>query len=147
MGATVAGPSGEEVPVEMGCYGIGVSRLVGAVIEAYHDERGITWPESVAPYRVGLINLRPGDAACAAMGEDLYGRLRAAGVEVLYDDRADESPGVRFATMDLIGLPLQAVVGPRGAKRGVVEFRERRGGGGAQEELTPEALLNRLTAA
>ena len=99
----------------------------------------------VAPYRVGLINLRPGDAACTGMCEDLYRQLRAAGVEVLYDDRADESPGVKFATMDLIGLPLQAVVGPRGAKQGVVEFGERRGGGG-REELTPEALLNRLTA-
>jgi prolyl-tRNA synthetase len=147
LGAVVQGPDGQEVPVQMGSYGIGVSRLAGALIEVFHDERGIVWPESVAPFRLGLISLRPGDAAVSGMCEDLYARLTAAGVEVLYDDRADESPGVRFATMDLIGLPLQAVVGPRGAKQGVVEFRERRAGGGAREELTPEALLNRLTAA
>src|SRR6187401_1639009 len=95
LGAVVAGPNGEEVPLEMGSYGIGVSRLVGALIEANHDNAGIIWPESVAPFRLGLINLRPGDAKCREAADDLYARLRGAGVEVLYDDR-DESPGAKF---------------------------------------------------
>ncbi|MGH7060412.1 MAG: proline--tRNA ligase, partial [Stellaceae bacterium] len=104
LGAVVAGPSGEEIALEMGSYGIGVSRLVGALIEANHDDAGIIWPESIAPFRVGLINLRPGDAKCRKAADDLYAKLRQAGVEVLYDDR-DESPGAKFAAMDLIGLP------------------------------------------
>ena len=97
MGAVVAGPNGEAVPLEMGSYGIGVSRLVGALIEANHDDAGIIWPESVAPFRVGLINLRAGRRAAAATPPTtLYAKLRGAGVEVLYDDR-DESPGAKFA--------------------------------------------------
>jgi prolyl-tRNA synthetase len=143
MGATVTGPDGREVEVEMGSYGIGVSRLVGAIIEAYHDEHGITWPRPVAPFEVGLVNLRPDDSACAAMAEDLYRRLQAAGIEVLYDDR-DERAGVKFATMDLIGLPFQVTVGPRGVKEGKVELKERRSG--ARSELAPESLLDRLTS-
>jgi prolyl-tRNA synthetase len=143
MGATVTGPDGREVEVEMGSYGIGVSRLVGAIIEAYHDEHGITWPRAVAPFEVGLVNLRPDDSACAAMAEDLYRRLLAAGIEVLYDDR-DERAGVKFATMDLIGLPFQVTVGPRGVKEGKVELKERRSG--ARSELAPESLLDRLTS-
>ena len=95
-----AGPDGEPVPLEMGTYGIGVSRLVGALIEANHDEAGIIWPESVAPFRVGLINLRASDARCRTGADDLYGKLRNAGIEVLYDD-GDELPGAKFATMDL----------------------------------------------
>src|SRR6202049_2856164 len=101
MGAVVAGPDGAEVPLEMGSYGIGVSRLVGALIEANHDDAGIIWPESVAPFRVGLINLRPADDKCRAAAGDLYAKLRGAGIEVLYDDR-DESPAAKFAAMDLI---------------------------------------------
>src|SRR4029077_9974454 len=104
MGAVVTGPDGAEVSLEMGSYGIGVSRLVGALIEANHDDAGIILAENVAPFRLGLINLRPADAKCRAAADDLYGRLRGAGVEVLYDDR-DESPGAKFAAMDLIGLP------------------------------------------
>src|SRR5690242_13544677 len=104
MSAVVAGPNGEEVALEMGSYGIGVSRLVGALIEANHDDNGIIWPPSVAPFRVGLINLRAGDAKCTAACDSLYAQLRSAGVDVLYDDR-DESPGAKFAAMDLIGLP------------------------------------------
>ncbi len=104
MGAVVAGPDGEPVALEMGSYGIGVSRLVGALIEANHDDAGIIWPESVAPFQVGLINLRAGDARCRDAADELYGKLLNAGVEVLYDDR-DESPGAKFAAMDLIGLP------------------------------------------
>src|SRR5204863_4752455 len=103
LGAVVAGPKGETVPLEMGSYGIGVSRLAGAIIEASHDDKGIIWPESVAPFHVGLINLKAGDPACEAAAGDVYGKLRAAGREVLYDDR-DASAGEKFATMDLIGL-------------------------------------------
>ncbi|RME67322.1 MAG: proline--tRNA ligase, partial [Alphaproteobacteria bacterium] len=104
MNARVLGPDGRAVAVEMGSYGIGVSRLVGAVIEAGHDEAGIVWPEAVAPFRVGLINLRHDDAVCVAAADALYQRLCDAGVDVLYDDR-DERAGTKFSTMDLIGLP------------------------------------------
>jgi len=141
MGAVVAGPKGEPILAEMGSYGIGVSRLVGAIIEASHDEAGIIWPESVAPFRLGLVNLRAGDARCVAAADDLYAKLGAAGIETLYDDR-DESPGAKFAAMDLIGLPYQLVVGPRGLDKGAVEFKERRTG--KKQELSPEAALNRL---
>ncbi|MCP5367454.1 MAG: proline--tRNA ligase, partial [Hyphomicrobiales bacterium] len=111
MGAVVTGPDGEEITVEMGSYGIGVSRLVAAIIEASHDDAGIVWPESVAPFKVGLINLKTDDGACAAACDDLYGKLTGAGVEVLYDDR-DLRAGGKFADMDLIGLPWQVIVGP-----------------------------------
>ena len=143
MGAVVAGRDGEPVALEMGSYGIGVSRLVGALIEANHDEAGIVWPESVAPFRVGLINLRAGDARCRDAAEALYGKLRGAGVEVLYDDR-DESPGTKFAAMDLIGLPEQLVIGPRGIAAGTVEIKDRRSG--ERHELSGDAALSRLLA-
>jgi prolyl-tRNA synthetase len=143
MGATVMGPGGQEVPVEMGSYGIGVSRLVGALIEAFHDDAGIIWPEPVAPFKIGLINLRVGDAACDAAVDDLAAGLRRAGVEALIDDR-EESAGAKFAAMDLIGLPWQAVIGPRGVKQGVVELKER--ATGERAELSPEALIARLAA-
>jgi prolyl-tRNA synthetase len=143
MGATVMGPDGQEVPVEMGCYGIGVSRLVGALIEAFHDDAGIIWPEPVAPFKLGLINLRVGDAACDAAVDDLAAGLRRAGVEALIDDR-EESAGAKFAAMDLIGLPWQAVIGPRGVKQGVVELKER--ATGERAELSPEAVIARLAA-
>ena len=136
MGAVVAGPDGEPVALEMGSYGIGVSRLVGALIEANHDEAGIVWPESVAPFRVGLINLRAGDARCRDAADDLYGKLRGAGVEVLYDDR-DESPGAKFAAMDLIGLPEQLVIGPRGIAAGTVEIKDRRSASATNCPLMP----------
>ena len=142
MKALVKGPDDAEVAVEMGSYGIGVSRLVGAVIEAYHDDDGIIWPESLAPFKVGLINLRTGDERCDSMCEELYAKLRAASVEVLYDDRAERA-GAKFADMDLIGLPWQLVVGPRGLDSGVVELKERRGG--VRVELSAEAALSRLT--
>ncbi len=143
MNATVMGPDGREVPVEMGSYGIGVSRLVGAIIEAHHDDKGIVWPESVAPFRVALIGLRLDDEACRRMAEDLYARLQQAGIEALYDD-TDERPGAKFATMELIGIPWQVVVGPRSVRQGMVELRHR--ASGESVELSPEALLNRLTA-
>jgi prolyl-tRNA synthetase len=144
MNAVVAGPNGETVPVEMGSYGIGVSRLVGAIIEASHDDKGIIWPEAVAPFRVGLINLRVADAKCVAAADALHGRLRAAGIDTLYDDR-DESAGANFATMDLIGLPWQLVLGPRGLAAGTVELKNR--ATGVKEEIPVEAALTKLTAA
>jgi prolyl-tRNA synthetase len=126
----------------MGSYGIGVSRLVGGIIEASHDENGIVWPESVAPYRVGLINMRVDHEGCAAAADSLYGQLQGAGVETLYDDR-DERGGAKFATMDLIGLPWQLIVGPKGLERGVVELKRR--ATGEREELSLESALARLT--
>ncbi len=144
MGAVVAGPNGEEITLEMGSYGIGVSRLVGALIEANHDEAGIVWPPSVAPFRAGLINLRAADPACRAAADALYSTLRNAGIETLYDDR-DESPGAKFAAMDLIGVPDQIIVGPRGVAAGSFEVKDRRTG--RREELSAEAVVNRLRAA
>jgi len=124
MGMSVQGPDGAPVVPEMGSYGIGVSRLMGAIIEASHDDAGIVWPDAVAPYAVGLINMRADDARCAAAADDLYGKLRTAGIETLYDDR-DERGGAKFATMDLIGLPWQIVIGPKGLDKGVVELKRR----------------------
>jgi prolyl-tRNA synthetase len=143
MGALVAGADGVPVALEMGSYGVGVSRLVGALIEANHDDAGIIWPESVAPFRVGLINLRAGDPRCRAAADELYTKLLGAGIEVLHDDR-DESPGAKFATMDLIGLPAQLVIGPRGLAAGTVEFKTRRSG--ERREIPLHTALDRLTA-
>jgi prolyl-tRNA synthetase len=142
MGAFVTGADGEPLALEMGSYGIGVSRLVGALIEANHDDAGIIWPESVAPFRVGLINLRSADKRCRAAADDLYAKLRSDDVEVLYDDR-DESPGAKFATMDLIGLPDQFVIGPRGIAAGTVEVKHRRSG--ERQEVPVEAALKQLS--
>jgi prolyl-tRNA synthetase len=127
MNAVVQGPDGQMVPVEMGSYGIGVSRLVGGIIEACHDENGIVWPESVAPFHVGIINMRVGDEECDAVCEQAYQALDMAGIDVLYDDTEDRAGG-KFARMDLIGLPWQIVIGPRGIKNGVVEVKNRKTG-------------------
>ena len=141
LGASVQGPDGKPVAVHMGSHGIGVSRLVGAIIEASHDDKGIVWPEGVTPFHVGLVNLRQGDgeadAACAALEK----ALEAHGLEVLYDDR-DERAGAKFATMDLIGLPWRITVGPRGLAKGVVEVTSRRSG--ESEEMTPDAAIARV---
>ena len=142
MGAKVQGPDGQEVVCEMGSYGIGVSRLVGAIIEASHDDAGIIWPESVAPFQVGLINLRSGDAKCDAACEAIYATLQQAGREVLYDDR-EERAGAKFADMDLIGLPWQLIAGPRGLEKDMVELKNRRTG--ERQELSRESALARLT--
>ena len=142
MGMTVQTGDGGQVHPEMGSYGIGVSRLVGAIIEACHDEAGIIWPESVAPFKVGLVNMRADDLRCAAAADDFYARLGGAGVETLYDDR-DERGGAKFATMDLIGLPWQLVVGPKGLDRGIVELKRR--STGEREELSAESALARLS--
>jgi prolyl-tRNA synthetase len=141
MGANVMRPDGTEVPVEMGSYGIGISRLVGALIEAFHDEKGIIWPEAVAPFRVALVNLRPDDEACRALAEDLYRRLRAMHVDVLLDD-TEERAGAKFATMDLIGIPWQVTIGPRGVKEDRVELKERRTG--ERHDLSPGLLVERF---
>ena len=143
LGAVVTGPDGKEVSVEMGSYGIGVSRLAGAIIEASHDDDGIIWPEAVAPFGVGLLNLRASDEACVSACDALYGRLNTAGVECLYDD-SEDSAGAKFARMDLIGLPWQIIVGPRGVKAGTVELKNRKTG--AREELSAESAFARLAA-
>ncbi|MDB5480351.1 MAG: prolyl-tRNA synthetase [Caulobacteraceae bacterium] len=127
MKANVSGPDGVERPVQMGSYGVGVSRLAGAIIEASHDEAGIIWPDAVAPFGVGIVSLRPGDAAVDAACERAYAALTATGKEPLLDD-TDERPGGKFATMDLIGLPWQLIIGPRGLADGVVELKRRRTG-------------------
>ena len=141
MGATVTNEHGEQVPVHMGSHGIGVSRLVGAIIEASHDDKGIIWPEGVTPFHVGLVNLRQGDAECDRACEDIYAALTRAGLEPLYDDR-EERAGAKFATMDLIGLPWRITVGPRGLKAGKVELTSRKTG--ESEELTPEMAVARV---
>jgi prolyl-tRNA synthetase len=141
--AQVQTQDGQSVSIHMGSYGIGVSRLVGAIIEASHDDNGIIWPESVAPFKVGLINLKPADAACSKLCEDLYAKLNKAGVDTLYDDR-DLRAGEKFAEMDLIGLPWQVVVGPRGAAKGEVEVKRRVGGD--KQEMSAEAAISRILA-
>jgi prolyl-tRNA synthetase len=143
MKCAVMDADGKEVHVHMGSYGIGVSRLAGAIIEASHDAAGIIWPDSVAPFDVGLINLRSGDAACDAAAADAYAKLKKAGKDVLYDDRG-ESAGAKFATMDLIGLPWQLTIGPRGVKAGTVEFKRR--ATGEKAELPLDGALAKLTA-
>ena len=143
MGMTVQTKDGGHVHPEMGSYGVGVSRLMGAIIEASHDDAGIVWPESVAPFKVGLVNMRADDPRCAEAADGIYKSLADAGVEVLYDDR-DERGGAKFATMDLIGLPWQLIVGPKGLDRGVVEVKNRRTG--EREELAIEAALARMTS-
>ncbi len=142
MKAVVSGPDGQEKPIHGGSYGVGVSRLAGAIIEASHDDAGIIWPEPVAPFDVALINLKQGDAKTDAACEDLYAKLTKAGRAVLYDDTS-ERPGAKFASMDLIGIPYQVIVGPRGLDKGMLEVKTRKTG--AREELSPEAVLNRFT--
>jgi prolyl-tRNA synthetase len=141
MRARVTGPDGADHAVHMGSYGVGVSRLVGAIIEASHDDSGIIWPDSVAPFSVGLINLKPGDEATDEVAEGLDVRLERAGISVLYDD-LDQRAGAKFASMDLIGLPWQLIVGPRGAKTGEVEIKRR--ATGERETLTIDTAMNRL---
>jgi prolyl-tRNA synthetase len=135
MGGAVAGAYGRPVFLEMGSYGIGVSRLVGAVIEASHDAAGIIWPDSIAPFKAAVLNLKTGDAACDRICEDICARL---GRSVLYDDR-EERAGVKFADADLMGHPWQIVVGPRGAASGTIELKRR--AGGERRELSVESAL------
>ncbi|MBV1867915.1 MAG: proline--tRNA ligase [Marinosulfonomonas sp.] len=141
LGANVVNDQGKQVPVHMGSHGIGVSRLLGAIIEASHDDKGIIWPEGVTPFHCGIVNVRQGDTAADAACEGIYKALTAAGLEPLYDDR-DERAGGKFAGMDLIGLPWRITVGPRGLKNGVVELTSRRTG--ESEELTPELAVAKV---
>lgn len=141
MNCRVQGPDGQLTAVECGSYGIGVSRLVGAIIEASHDDAGIIWPDAVAPFTAALINLKAGDEKTDTACEDLYRKLQKAGVETLYDD-TNERAGAKFATMDLIGLPWQIIVGPRGLEKGEVEIKRR--ATGERETVTPDAALKRI---
>ena len=142
MGLRVSGPEGRPVTPMMGSYGVGVSRLVGAIIEASHDEAGIVWPESIAPWRVGLVTMRPDDVPSTNAADALYAALQRAEIETLYDDR-DERGGVKLGSMDIIGLPWQVIVGPRGIAGGTVELKRR--STGEREELSIESALARLT--
>jgi prolyl-tRNA synthetase len=141
MGVTVAGPDGKELTPEMGSYGIGVSRLVGALIEAHHDDAGIIWSDSVAPWAAAILNLKVGDAACDKVCEELYAAL---GRDALYDDRSDR-PGAKFADADLMGMPWQIIVGPRGAANGLVELKRR--ATGERFEVSPAEALARVRRA
>ena len=143
MGASVQDAEGKKVPVHMGSHGIGVSRLVGAIIEASHDDKGIIWPEGVTPFHCGIVNLKQGDDEADAACENLYKQLTKAGLEPFYDD-SNERAGGKFATMDLIGLPWRITVGPRGLKNGVVELTNRETG--ISEEMSPEAAVEKVIA-
>ena len=143
MGANVMAADGKEYPVHMGSYGVGVSRLLGGIIEASHDENGIIWPKSVAPFDIGLINMKAGNEETDKASEQLYERLGNAGFDVLYDDRTGQA-GAKFATMDLIGLPTQIIVGPRGLKSNEVEIKDR--ATGEREMVSLEAVVDRIIA-
>jgi prolyl-tRNA synthetase len=141
MGATVSGPDGKPVPVHMGSYGIGVSRLVGGIIEASHDDKGIIWPDAVTPFGVAIVNLKPGDALCDGEADRLYQQFDNAGLEPLLDDRNDR-PGAKMASMDLIGIPWQIVVGPRGMENNMVEVKRRKTGETA--EMSPDSAVTKI---
>ncbi len=141
LGCEVQGPDGKKVTIQSGSYGIGVSRLVGGIIEASHDAAGIIWPESVAPFDIGLINIKAGDAEADAACDKIYKALTAHGKEVLYDDR-NQPGGAKFATMDLIGLPWQIIIGPRGLKDGVAEVKNRRTG--EKENVALDKIMERF---
>ncbi len=143
MRAVVTGPDGSEHPVQMGSYGIGPTRLVPAIIEAFHDEAGIKWPEAVAPFKAIILNLKQGDAATDKASESLYHELTARNVEVLYND-LEERPGAKFASADLIGIPWQILVGPKGLAEGKVEIKRR--ADGSRELLPPDQAVARVAA-
>jgi prolyl-tRNA synthetase len=142
MGLKLSGPDGKPFHPEMGSYGIGVSRLVGAIIEASHDDKGIIWPESVAPFKVIVIDLAKADDATTSMAEQLHCNLVHTGIEVLYDDR-DERPGVKFASADLIGIPYQIIVGKRSTENGLVEVKNRKTGN--VQEMTLDQVMEKFT--
>jgi prolyl-tRNA synthetase len=143
MNATVSGADGVERPIHGGSYGVGVSRLVGAIIEAFHDDAGIKWPEPVAPFKVAILNLKQGASDTDVACEMLYRGLTGKGLDVLYDDR-DQRPGAKFATADLIGLPWQVLVGPKGLAEGKVELKRR--ADGSRELVSPNDALARLAS-
>ena len=141
LNAVVQGPDGKLSPVHMGSHGIGVSRLLGAIIEANHDDKGIIWPEGVTPFHCGIINLKQGDEEADAACDAIYNSMTALGLEPLYDDRKERAGG-KFATMDLIGIPWRITIGPRGLKNGIVELTSRRTG--ESEELSPESAVQKV---
>ena len=141
MKATVAGPDGTEVPIHGGSYGVGVSRLVGAIIEACHDEAGIKWPEAVAPFKAVILNLKQGSEDTDTACEKLYRELSAKGVDVLYDD-TDQRAGAKFAAADLIGIPWQIMVGPKGLAEGKIEIKRR--ADGSRENMSTSDVVARL---
>lgn len=143
MNANVMGPDGKEHAVSMGSYGIGPSRLIAAIIEASHDENGIVWPEAVAPFGAAIINMRVGDEACDSWSEKAYSQLVAAGLDPLLDD-TDNRAGAKFATADLIGIPWQIVIGPRGVAAGEIELKHRKSG--SKETMSLDAAINKITA-
>jgi prolyl-tRNA synthetase len=143
MGAKVLGPDGKEHVLSMGSYGIGPSRLMAAIIEASHDDNGIIWPKSVAPFDASLINMKVGNEGCDAMCATIETAYANAGLEVLYDD-SDKQAGGKFATADLIGLPTQIIVGPRGAASGEVEIKDRKSG--ERHTLPLDAAIKALLA-
>ena len=127
LDAKVNSKEGTTIPIEMGSYGIGVSRLVGAIIDAHHDEKGICWPERVAPFFFGIVNLRQNIEECSDLSDMIYNHLLSKGVSVLYDDR-EEGAGIKLAEMDLIGIPWQIRIGPRGIKNDNFELLQRKTG-------------------
>jgi prolyl-tRNA synthetase len=141
MKALVAGPDGVEMPIHGGSYGVGVSRLVGAIIEACHDEAGIKWPEAVAPFKATILNLKQGGSDTDAACESLYRELHAKGVDVLYDD-TEQRAGAKFAAADLIGVPWQIMVGPKGLAEGKVELKRR--SDGSRENLSADEVVAQL---
>jgi len=144
MKCVVQGSDGQMAALHGGSYGVGVSRLVGAIIEASHDDDGIIWPKSVAPFDVGIINLKPGDEATDEAAQKIYAELGQCGLDCLLDD-TNERAGGKFATMDLIGLPTQIIIGPKGVKNGVVELKDRKTG--EREELSIDAALEKVKTA
>ena len=141
MKAEVQTKDGDLVTIHGGSYGVGVSRCVGAIIEASHDENGIIWPDEVAPFGAGIISMKPDDADVAAVADEAYAKLTAAGKDPLYDETADRA-GPKFARMELIGLPWQLTVGPRGVKNGTVELKRR--ATGEKEDLSLESAINKI---
>ena len=139
MGCRVQTPDGDMANIQMGSYGVGISRLAGAIIEACHDDKGIKWPVPVAPFEVGLINLKAGDDGTDTACGTLYEQFTNAGIEILYDD-TNERAGGKFATMDLIGLPYQIVIGPKGLKDGQAEITDRQTG--AKESISLDTVAD-----
>lgn len=144
MGATVTDKNGKNIPMEMGCYGIGVTRVVAAAIEQHHDDKGIVWPDSMAPFTVGIIALGIGKSEeVKNASEKLYNELEALGVEVLYDDR-DERAGVMFSDMELIGIPHVITIGAKGLAQGIIEYKNRRSG--EKESIAADQILENIKA-
>ena len=145
MGCTYLDAEGKEIPMVMGCYGIGITRTVAAVVEQNYDADGIIWPWPVAPYQVHLLNLDPANADVNEVATKLEKNLEAAGFEVLHDEREGLSPGAKFKDADLLGFPLRATVGAKGLKDGIVELRDRR----TKEvrKFAPDQMVAEVTAA